>query len=134
MRKTKEQEQEGFYEAYASLSRTFRAWLVAFGVGAPLVFLSRDATIQWLRQMPDGAYVIVAFLLGVLVQVFLAWLYKLSMWWAYMEEMHSILKTSRRYRFADWFTSSYWIEGVVDLFSIGLYAYGTARLLLVMAA
>jgi hypothetical protein len=39
---TQPQSEKGFYEAYASFARTLRAWLIAFGIGAPLIFFQNE--------------------------------------------------------------------------------------------
>jgi hypothetical protein len=130
---TPEKKEKGFYDAYSSLARTFRAWLVAYGIGAPVLFLSRDSVMGVVKAVPDARYIILAYLVGSLLQVLLVWLYKLSMWWAYLEEMNTIPPESVRYKFVDWFTNTFWIEGFVDLLTIGLFSYATTRILLVLA-
>jgi hypothetical protein len=130
----KERDEKGFFEAYASLAQTFRGWLVAYGVGAPVVFLAQKPAMEALKSMPDAGYVILAYLVGSLLQVALAWSYKLCMWWAYLEEMKTIRKDSLRYKFVDRFTNTFWVEGPVDFVTVGLFVYATTRILFVIAA
>jgi len=133
-RKSKEKYEKGFYAAYASLAQTFRGWLVAYGIGAPVLFLSHDTVMRSVKTMPDASYVVLAYLIGSLLQVSLVWLYKLTMWWAYLEEMDTISEDSARYKFVNWFTNTVWIEGIVDCLTICMFVYATARILLAMAA
>jgi len=105
---------------------------VAYGIGAPVLFLSRDTVLSSLKAMPDARILIVAYLCGSLLQAGLVWLYKLSMWWAYLEEMGTITKESNRYKFVDWFTNTFWIEGIVDFLTVSAFAYATTRILFVM--
>jgi hypothetical protein len=118
----------------SELPLKIRAWLVAYGVGAPVLFLSRDPVMNALKAEPDAQFVILAYLVGSFLQVLLVWLYKLSMWWAYLEEMNTIAKGSVRYKFVDWFTNTFWVEGLIDFLSVALFGYATTRILLVLAA
>jgi hypothetical protein len=127
-------EEKGFFDSYASLAQTFRGWLVAYGIGVPVLFLSRDPVMGALKNIPDARYVILAYLVGTVLQAALVWMCKLCMWWAYLEEMHAISKVSLRYRFTDWFTNTFWIEGLVDFLTVGLFVYATGRILFVLAA
>jgi hypothetical protein len=133
-RKTKEKDETGFYEVYANFARLFRGWLVAYGVGAPVVFVSQEAVMKALKAATDGWYVVLAYLAGSILQIMLVWLYKLCMWWAYLEEMGSLARGSYRYRFVDWFTNIFWVEGVVDFITVGLFVYATGRILFILAA
>jgi hypothetical protein len=128
--KNRLKQEKGFFEAYAGLAKTFRGWLVAYGVGAPVLLLSQEATMNAVKSIPDARSLIIAFLIGTLLQVGLAWVYKLCMWWAYMEEIKSISQKDIRFRIVDWFTDALWLEAVVDLGSICLFAWATARILI----
>lgn len=132
-RKPKEKEEAGFFDAYVGLARIFRGWLVAYGVGAPVLFLSRDSVMDQLKRADDAHYVIAAYLAGTVLQVSLVWLYKVCMWWGYLQEMGTITKESTRYRLTDWFTNIFWVEGVVDVITVGLFIYATGRILFILA-
>lgn len=86
-----------------------------------------------LKTVPDSRFIILAYLAGSVLQVLLVWLYKLSMWWAYLEEMKAISKDSVRYKFTDWFTNIFWVEGLVDFITVGLFIYATGRILFILA-
>lgn len=121
-----------FYEAYNSLAKVFRLWLVAYGIGVPVILLPRDAVIAQLKVSSDGRIIIILFLIGVLLQVGLAWLYKLSMWWAYMWETKKLDESSSKFRFIEWFTYEFWIEGLADWITIGLYSAATYKILILV--
>jgi len=48
--------------------------------------------------------------------------------------MNTISKLSWRYKFTDWFTNTFWIEGIVDIVTVALFMYATGRILFILAA
>ncbi len=132
-RKPQDQHETGFFDAYAGLARILRGWLVAYGVGAPVLFVSQNSVMTALKAVPDARQIILAYLAGTVLQISLLWLYKLCMWWGYLHERKSISEKSRRYRFTDWFTNTMWFEGIVDVITICLFCYATGRILFIIA-
>jgi len=65
------------------------------------------------------------FLSGVLLQVLLAWIYKTAMWQLYMAETNATRATGRWYRSALWISEAMWLEVLVDLITIVLFAVAT---------
>jgi hypothetical protein len=74
---------EGFYKAYEEHSKTLRTWLVAYGIGAPVLFLTNDSLAGKLASSPQAGLIGVVFLIGTLLQVLLAALNKGVMWACY---------------------------------------------------
>lgn len=118
-------QEKGFYEAYAGFARTLRTWLIAYGVGAPVVFLSNEAIWSSVVNANKVRLVAWAFLIGVSIQVFTAILYKTAMWYLYMGEDNDAFRKTTRYKVSDWLSECYVLESILDLASIVLFAYAT---------
>ncbi|MDE2196498.1 MAG: hypothetical protein KGJ56_04865, partial [Gammaproteobacteria bacterium] len=59
----------GFYEPYIQYSRTLRTWLVAYGVGGPVLLVSQDLVARAIIKAGTGKWVAWLFLTGVAVQI-----------------------------------------------------------------
>ncbi len=128
----KEKIENGFHAVYSDFAKIFRLWLVAYGIGVPVILLPRENVILELKAVADGRRIIFSFFAGVFIQVALAWLYKLSMWWSYMWETNRLQEDSGKYKFIDWFTTAFWVEALADWFTIILYSYATLRILFII--
>ncbi|MGH8322043.1 MAG: hypothetical protein ACRESI_08820 [Gammaproteobacteria bacterium] len=115
----------GFYESYASFSRTLRAWLVAYGVGVPVLLVSQQFIAKAIIKAGSGGLVTWLFLAGVAIQVLAALLYKYSMAYLYNAEVDSSLNETRRVKAAEWLSNAVWLEALFDVVSIALFVCGT---------
>ena len=115
-------ESTGFYEAYVDYSRTLRTWLVAYGVGAPVLFVSNEAARKAIGVSGLAGSVAVLFLLGVFIQVLLSTVNKAAMWACYYGEVEPSFKNTKRYKVSDWVSERLWIDILCDVASIGLFA------------
>jgi hypothetical protein len=120
--------EKGFYEAYASFSRTLRGWLIAYGVGGPVLFATQPALGERLAQTGFAHEVTLMFMAGVAVQIFAALVYKTAMWYAYVGELEPAFQDTLRFRVASWLSDQFWLEMLFDLLTIGLFAAATACL------
>ncbi len=127
--KTKRKECE-FYEPYAAFSRTMRAWLVAYGIGAPALLASQDAFKAILVVSNHAAFIIGSFLCGVSVQIIAAFIYKYSMGYLYFGELEKSFDKTKRYKVANWFSLAMWLEMLFDIISIGSFALATVMVLI----
>jgi hypothetical protein len=57
------------FDLYTDYARMLRLWLVAYGVGAPVLFLTQPQVADRLRQSGNGQFIAIVFLLGVAAQV-----------------------------------------------------------------
>ena len=76
------------FKVYAEYSKTLRTWLVAYGIGAPVLFLTNETLARTFVKSPQARIVAFSFLMGVLLQVFLALLNKNVMWVCYAAIPH----------------------------------------------
>ena len=124
---------EGYYQAYAEYSRTLRTWLVAYGVGAPALFVASDGTLRAIKDSGQGAEVTTLFLLGVSLQVLLAIANKLAMWGLYFGHLWPEFQKTRRFRACMSFSEWLFVDAVLDVLSMLLFAAATIRVLRILA-
>lgn len=113
------------YGSYEEYSKTLRTWFVAYGVGAPVIFLSNEALTKKVLGAPDSKCLIAAFFAGVVIQVILTIINKNIMWGCYYGEINTEFKSTRRYKTADWLSRQYWIDIIFDLISLTLLSYAS---------
>lgn len=68
------------YAAYDGYSRALRTWLVAYGIGAPVLLMTNDALWLAVAESGDAAWIGALFLVGVALQVVLTAVNKTAMW------------------------------------------------------
>lgn len=126
MQKHNKQKQEsGFYKSYANFSRTLRAWLVAYGVGVPVLLVSQEFIVRAIITAGNGKLITWLFLVGVSIQVLAALLYKYSMAYLYSNEVEPKLNNTLRVKAAKWLSDAVWLEALFDLSTIVLLIWGT---------
>jgi hypothetical protein len=116
---------EGFYPAYETHAKTLRTWLVAYGVGAPVVFLSNEKLWSLLRDAGLAPYLAISFLAGVAIQVGVTAINKMVMWALYYGESRPEYRRRRRYRFADTLSEQLWLDVAADFATIAAFGVGT---------
>jgi hypothetical protein len=120
------QDEESFYKAYEEHSKVLRAWLVAYGVGAPVLFLTNDKLSSTLSASSAAPAIAGLFLAGVAVQVLLATVNKTAMWGCYYAVRHPAKTRGRiRFRFAEWVSEQFWIDFVADIATLVLFGIAT---------
>jgi hypothetical protein len=123
----------GHYEAYASFAKVVRAWLVAYGIGAPVLFFSRDKVADAMTKSHLGQGIVIVFLVGVCIQVAGALLFKTTEWYLFCGEVDAPFLKCRRYKFAEWISNQYWIELLIDFGTIAAFIWATYKTLFVIA-
>lgn len=127
---------EGHFSNYAEYSKTLRSWLVAYGIGGPVLFLiSKDAP-EKLSKSPHIELIVSLFVAGVASQILLAFLNKWAAWHMYSGgyDRHLTLvgdnscgrhHESRTYRVWHWINKQSWIDFVVDLGALSSFSVAT---------
>ncbi|SEQ29957.1 hypothetical protein SAMN04488038_105178 [Solimonas aquatica] len=121
-------------EAYSQHAGVLRTWLVAYGIGAPALFLSQDKIWEVLAKSGRLPSIGILFLAGVALQVVLAAVNKSVMWACYYGEMKPAYKDTRRYKLADWLSRQYAIDFVLDLISMGGFGIATYQCFVVLSS
>ena len=115
-------------KAYEEHSKVLRTWLVAYGIGAPVLFLTNDSLAEKLAESGMSAGVSARFLLGVAAQVGLAALNKTVMWVCYYAERTPPPPPVQEYWWAKtayWIGKSFLIDLVVDVGTLVLFGSAT---------
>ena len=115
----------GHFSVYNQHSAVLRTWLVAYGIGAPALFLSQDKIWQALAKSGTLPRIGLLFLAGVFLQVLLAALNKSVMWACYYGEQDLSYQKTRRYRGAHWLSDKYSIDLAADLGAMAAFALAT---------
>src|SRR5260370_2549990 len=71
------------FSVYAEYSKTLRTWLVAYGIGAPVLFLTNDTLARTFAKSSQARTIAIYFLAGVVLPMLLAILNKHVMWVGY---------------------------------------------------
>lgn len=122
----------GFYEAYAGFARNVRTWFIAYGIGAPVLFVTNQEVWKRISGSGDGPAIAYLFLAGVAVQIVEAIIYKTAMWYLYMSELEQHEEEEHkdwRYRSSDWISGSYALEMLFDVVTLALFGVATAKVL-----
>ncbi len=121
----KTEEPQAYYKAYAEYSKTLRTWLVAYGMGAPVLLSARQEVWPALASSGRAKLMIGLFLGGVVAQVVLATVNKASMWVMYYGALQPKYKKRLPHRLAEWFAEYIGIDVGVDIVSMALFAWAT---------
>ena len=117
------------FEVYQEYAKVLRAWLIAFGIGGPVVLLTQDSVRQPVVDSGQAPYIVRLFLAGVALQVVLALINKVTNWYVYDARSHgqSSCWHSLCERVSNWF----FIDVVVDLATVILFAISAIKVLYV---
>ena len=121
----KGRDESGFYEPYAAFARSLRTWFIAYGIGAPVLFVSNAEAWKAVHASGRAETIAVVFLGGVAVQILEALLYKSAMWQLYMTELDPSRATTWFYDVATWLAASYAFELFLDILTVALFAWAT---------
>lgn len=90
-----------------------------------MLLLTNERIATALAQSGQARLIAVCFLVGVALQVVLAAINKSTMWILYWGQQSEVLRETRRYRIADWISEQFWIDFLVDIAAMTLFAYAT---------
>lgn len=116
---------KGFYGAYDHYSRILRTWLVAYGIGGPVLLLNSEVLLRKIAESGLAKIVGGLFLTGVAMQIGIAAINKATMWACYYGELYPEFQVKRRYKFAEWFSEQFWADLAIDIMSIILFTAAT---------
>lgn len=123
-----------YFKVYEEYAKTLRTWLVAYGVGAPVLFVTNKDVSNKLAASHAGACIAELFLAGVGLQIFLAMVNKTVMWANYWSERNPDEAEKKRFRFASWVSSQYWIDFSIDVFTLLFFGAATLGAFRVLVA
>jgi hypothetical protein len=116
---------DDYKEAYRYHSSTLRNWYVAFGIGAPVLFLSNE--YLWKKIVTSCNFEVIGFtfLLGAVFQVLLAFLDKYASWVGYYERATGDVKSPIIHDIAEWWIKDDFFSIALDLGSLALFSCAT---------
>jgi hypothetical protein len=129
-----EKKESLYFGSYDSFSKILRTWLVAYGIGAPVLFATQAGFSQLLIAHGIAAKVIVLFVGGAGLQAIGAFIYKIVMWYLYYGENKEKFRTTWRYRSSHWLSEQVWLDVVFDGGAIVAFGYATWLVTLVFVA
>ena len=118
---------EDLYKVYQSYGNALRTWLVAYGIGGPVLMLTNDSVRARIAASGSSRSIALCFLIGVAVQVAITAANKTIMWAQYFSTIHPPALKMKRYRLAAWLAEQLWIDITLDCVSIGLFVVATYR-------
>lgn len=120
------------FNNYADYSRTLRAWLVAYGIGGPVLFVTNEKVTERIAKSGYANEIIVLFLLGVALQIILATINKWGAWHMYRGAGDAKYCRTWRYKLWGFINEQSWIDFVIDLWSLLMFMLATWRVLNVL--
>ena len=110
-------------EAYRHHAATLRNWYVAFGVGAPVLFLSNEDLWQKFASSDKFVAISSIFFMGVAFQILLAFFDKYANWVRYYELVTKNNKPS--HKIAEWWMHNDFLSIFLDIGSLVLFGIAT---------
>ena len=120
-----------YLEIYASFSRNLRGWLIAFGVGAPVLLVSQESVATRLSASPRFEFIVWTFFVGLTSQILAVFFYKMTLGGLYLGEEGQYSKDGRWWKFCYWSYRQQWLELIPDV--VTLVAYAVAVYMVVVA-
>lgn len=115
-------------EAYRQHSNNFRTWLIAFVIGV-LAFLSTsDKAWEAFFAAPNARCIAYLLLLGAALQIGLALIDKYASWFCLYAENKGDTKTLKVMA-GKWWLENDWPSILIDLATVGAFAYAACSLL-----
>lgn len=114
-----------FFANYAEYAKTLRAWLVAYGVGGPVLLITNKELLVALKASAHRNCIVDLFLVGVALQVTLAFINKWCAWHMYVGEYELAYQSRTRYKFWSWLNDRSWIDMLFDGGSMVAFAIST---------
>jgi hypothetical protein len=112
------------FKVYEEYNKTVRTWLVAYGIGAPVLLLNSDTLRGLVKTSGNGRRIALCFLGGVALQIVIAILNKTVMWTLFYGHLNA-LTDGFFHCVADWFSRQFWIDFIADIATCALFGYAT---------
>lgn len=114
---------EGHWEPYVEYSRTLRAWLISYGIGAPVLFITQESLAKNILESGNAKCIIILFVFGVFFQVLIAFINKCINWIIYAQKNTS--PENRCVKLADKASNWFWLDIMFDVLTVIVFVLGT---------
>lgn len=101
-------------EKYSEYNRILRSWFVAFGVGAPVLFLINNEVRDQIIVSGEMRTVVLLFLTGASVQVIITFINKVINWYLHHGNNNEFRKT-KRYQWSETISNWFWLDISADI-------------------
>ncbi|NIM49041.1 MAG: hypothetical protein GTO22_07250 [Gemmatimonadales bacterium] len=123
-----------YYRAYEGHSRTLKTWLVAYGIGAPVLLLTNETLWRAVAASGESQRIGLFFLAGVALQVIVAAVNKVLMWASYFGQINPAFRGSRIHGLVAWLRTKFWVDLLVDAVSMLLFVVATYRVFMILTS
>lgn len=120
--------------SYSEYNKVLRTWFVAFGIGAPALFLANKDATEKLKGSGDIAVITLCLFVGTAAQVLGALINKGANWYVYIATVDETFKGTRRHRAGEWLVRQFWIDIVLDLGTVLSFGIAAQKILKVFLA
>lgn len=126
------EQDETFLRLYIDYAKILRTWLVAFGIGGPVLFFTTEKISDQIKSSGQTKLIVILFLIGVACQVLNAFINKWVNWCVYSYAgPKSIGWQKGVYRGCDVISEQFWIDIVLDLATFGAFVWSTLKVLFI---
>lgn len=122
-----------YYDSYKEFSWKFRVWLIAYGVSVPFIVLNNEKARVAVANSSCGITFLKISLIGVLIQIVMAFAYKCCMWNCDRNARGRLPDDSFWVKWSVWLTENFWVEVAGDLLSLGSFSVSTWELLSIVS-
>jgi ascorbate-specific PTS system EIIC-type component UlaA len=126
---SRDRKRDEHFQNYSDYSRSLRTWLVAYGVGGPVLFVTNETLAARIAESGYAGQIGSAFLLGVALQIILSLINKWGAWHMYAGTGDDEYQATRRYRFWAFVNQQSWLDLVLDVVSFGAFIFATWRVM-----
>jgi hypothetical protein len=126
----KQRKLDGYFDQFNIFLKDLRIWFVAYGVGAPALFLTQPELRKAVSDSGSARCITLLFLAGVLLQVLSSFFGKWTSWVQYSHEKyggHPIVAKA-----ANWWAGSLWVDLSMDVGSLVVFAVATLKVLVLI--
>ncbi|MCX6554489.1 MAG: hypothetical protein NTZ12_05665 [Candidatus Aminicenantes bacterium] len=123
-----EDKAEGYHAGYREYNKALRTWLVAFGIGGPVLLITKETVLNRVIQQGKLKSIVTLFLIGAVLQIVIAFINKIECWYSYYCQVDENFRKSGRGRFMLWLDTQFWLDISFDLAS--MICFGLSILLL----
>lgn len=116
---------DGHFQNYSEYSKTLRSWLVAYGIGAPVLFLTNKDVSARVASSGHAVMITSFFLVGVALQIFLSVINKWAAWHMYKGAVDGPHRVTKQFAFWGWINEQSWIDFLIDLTSLFAFVVAT---------
>ncbi len=120
-----------YYEMHESYSKTLRAWLVAYGVGGPIIFLTQKDVAKSISSSEDALLITCLFFGGVILQIFVTALNKWINWYLHLFTADPDWVETKGLRIIKWIKGIAIVDILCDVGAITLFMWATLEVLLI---